>query len=338
MNEPELLQVLASLIAVSGFRVDSALLIHLYVTLKSSSLLILHGPAGSGKSAAVESLTRILVSNNPEQYQPMVGHAWWAERSGNVALLTEAQVRLNTGKIMLLRNQASLPQNANRLYFAYLNGISPAEISGFFSDMAFQIQHDRLMCLPAAHFATPVSYPSNLILLGTMNSSASHWLDDNYYSVGSAVEWQSETASPTPITLNPGEFAGAQAMFLQSRIRDVEAANNKLTAILGDTASTIQPLQQIADVLNRYELRLSSPPPDRALIYLANAWSKDGFGLYDQHHRDNLECALDRMIAGDILQPLVNNSVESPGLIEELQHMLKGRFPNVNYVLSRAAS
>jgi len=170
MNEQEIVARLLSTVTESDVRSDPNAIVNFYVALKSKPMAILIGPMNSGKITVVESLMRVLAGSETIQCQKMDGHAWWAAKSGNVALFTDAQTRFNTTKILSLVEEALQPENANRVFIACLTRISPAELFGFFSEVAFQVQHERLMRLPYAHLSEPMPYPPNLFLIGTMDT------------------------------------------------------------------------------------------------------------------------------------------------------------------------
>ncbi len=335
MNEPVLLKTIDSLMADSGFRVDFALLTHCYVMLKSKPLIVLCGPLGSGKSTFVHCLARILVNENPRQFQSMIGHAWWAGKTGNVALLTEAQTRLNTGKLMLLVDEARRPKNADRIYLACLNKISPAEASGFFSEVAFQIQHERLMRLPSYHFTEPVPYPRNLSVIGTMDGQWRNGIDDDFRQVGSVIMWQADPVQKSANPPAPVDVTGAQAVFLESRVDDPQVAEKKLASLAVDASSAIQSVSRITDLLFEDGNRFRPALLDRAVIYLANAWSNDGCGLFAEQRQDNLEMALDSLIARDLLQPALEQMSEPGSRISQLKAALDGGFAQGHHLLDK---
>jgi hypothetical protein len=116
----------------------------------------------------------------------MVGHAWWAGRSGDVGFFTQAQTRFNSAKILALVEEALQPENAQRVYIACLTRISPAEVISFFSEIALQLQHGQLIRLPGVHLTQPIPNPPHLLLIGTMDTTQSDWADANLLS-GEAV-------------------------------------------------------------------------------------------------------------------------------------------------------
>jgi hypothetical protein len=170
-------QIVARLLgaaASAGLAADPGAIIHFYVALKSKPLMLLAGPSQSGKIALVQCLATALTGGSSWRCQFMPGHAWWAGRSGNVGLFTEAQTRLNTGKILALIEEAQRPENTSRVFVACLTRISPAELEGFFAGTAFQLQRGELMQLPTTHLAEPIPFPPNLMLIGTHRRRRGH--------------------------------------------------------------------------------------------------------------------------------------------------------------------
>ncbi|MBI1877232.1 MAG: hypothetical protein HYR94_03185, partial [Chloroflexi bacterium] len=76
--------------ATAGVRAGPRLITHFYLTLQARRLVILAGSPQSGKIALVHSLAQVLTGGDPLQCQMMVGHAWWAGRSGDVGFFTQA--------------------------------------------------------------------------------------------------------------------------------------------------------------------------------------------------------------------------------------------------------
>lgn len=185
-NENDIITRLIQVAATAGVRADPRLITHFYLTLQARRLVILAGPPQSGKIALVHSLAQVLTGGDPLQCQMMVGHAWWAGRSGDVGFFTQAQTRFNSAKILAMVEEALQPENAQRVYIACLTRISPAEVISFFSEIALQLQHGQLIRLPGVHLTQPIPYPPNLFLIGTMDTTQSDWAESNSLS-GEAV-------------------------------------------------------------------------------------------------------------------------------------------------------
>jgi hypothetical protein len=94
-TEREIVARLIKATGEAGLSVDPISIVNFYVALKSEPLVILAGPAQSGKIVLVESLARILTDGDNLRCQTLIGHPRWAARSPNVALFTEAHTRLN---------------------------------------------------------------------------------------------------------------------------------------------------------------------------------------------------------------------------------------------------
>jgi hypothetical protein len=300
--DPEL-KIITHLIRVTaevGIQTDPVSIVNFYVALKSKPLAILTGIAQSGKVALVRILAQALIGDDPWRCQMMSGHAWWAGQTGNVALFTDIQTRLNSDKVLNLIEEAGRPENARRVYIACLACISPAELTGFFSELACQLQHGQIMQLPSIHLTEPIAYPSNLLLIGTMDTVRLECRDVNLLNKTTIIQWpavESELSAGRPTSVTPLDHDGE---FLLSCIRDESSARLKLLRILGN-ASSIRPMLQIADLLERYDAPLPDSVIGETVVYLANAWSKQGVGLFDRANSRNVAIAADLAIAQTIL-------------------------------------
>jgi hypothetical protein len=326
-REGEMVARLVRAVAQAGVRIDPAWIVNCYVALKSKPLMVLAGPERSGKALLVKNLTQVL-TQDIWRNQMMLGHAWWAERSGDKALFTEAQTRLNSCKIMALVEDASLRENRNRVFVGWLNRISPAELAGLFSELALQLQHKRLMQLPSFHLAEPIACPPNFFLLGTMDTPLMDRSNGDLLSQTTIIPWPAVEVRPQAggRTLGP-LIPDAERVFLHSCIRTEESAYERLQRLQGRGAQLMWPLYVIADLLRRHQVVLPESAMGEAMIYVANAWSAEGEGLFDSAPARNFTIATDLAITQSLLLRAGETIRESAALHAGLAGVLNARLP-----------
>lgn len=325
--ESQMVNRLIHAVARSGVKAAPASIVNCYVALKSKPLTILAGPERSGKMLVVKNLTQMLVQDIWRN-QVMLGHAWWADRTGNTALFTEAQTRLNSSKILAMIEEASHPENAGRVFVAWLERIGSDELAGFFSELSFQLQHERLMRLPSFHLTEPVPCPPNFLLLGTMDTASLEAPDENLLSETTLVPWREAEVKLPEVSCPLGPvIPGAERVFLHSRIRTEEAAFGKLHGIRGWQPSLMWPVWFVAELFEQHQVPLSGSVMAEVMIYIANAWSVEGEGLFDADPTRNLSTALDFAIAQMLLMRARTAIRGSAGLRRHLARVLNGRLP-----------
>ena len=327
--EQEIVTRLIEATGEAGLQVDPISIVNFYVALKSKPLAILAGPAQSGKIALVESWAHILFGGDCLRCQMMIGHPCWAARSPNVALFTEAHTRLNASKILALIEEAWEPENADKVFQACLTCITPAELLGFFSEVAFQLSHGEIMRLPSIHLTEPIPYPPNLFLIGTMDTARFDWWNADLLSMTTVIQWPAVEANPATNDYRTEAVTGGEAEFLRSCVRSKKLARRKLDQVLGWRLQPIQPLRRVRELLEKSLIRrLPLPIMDEMMIYLANSWSQAGVGLFDLQIRRNAMIALDLAIAQTLLPHLGEALSQSAALVERLGELLCGQFPH----------
>ncbi len=285
----------------AGVQADPISIMNFYVALKSKPLAILVGPAQGGKIALVQSLAHVLTAGSPLQCQMMGSRTQWDGRSGDAAFLAEVQTRLNADKILALIEEAWQPENAHQVFIGCLTRISPVELAGFFSEVAFQLRHGQIMRLPTVHLAEPIPYPPNLLLIGTIDAVSPHRSNDELLSQATIVHWPGVEVESARRRHPTRPFPGGGGLFLDSCVRNVWAAGLKLRRIQGWRSRTLRPLFQIEGLLKEQGVRFPHEVVDELVIYLANAWSGTGIGLFSRSTDRNLAIALDLAIAQTIL-------------------------------------
>ena len=305
--------------------VDPISIVNLYVSLKSKPMAILTGAAHSGKSEVVRSLAQFLADGDPIRSQMMNGHAWWAEKTRDVAFFIEAQTRFNTVKMLAVIEEAWQPENTNRVFVACLNHMSPAEVIGFFSEVAFQLRRGQITRLPRAHLTEPIPYPPNLFLIGTVDTTRFDWSDENLLSKTTLIQWPQGEMKPTAEP-DWGSIPLGETGFLNSLIRSETAARLKLHRILGSEQRSLRPLLLAERLLNEHKIRLPSSVRGEFLIYLANAWSKEGIGLFDQLTLNNYVIALDLAMV-QILLPRIDATVRDSSTLRGRLRDAMSQFP-----------
>ncbi|MCC7210147.1 MAG: hypothetical protein IT323_22780, partial [Anaerolineae bacterium] len=281
MAEQDAVSHLIQSSAKAGEKADPISIANLYVSLRSKPLAILTGPAHSGKSETIQGFAQTLTGGDAIRCQMMNGHPWWAETSGDVCFFVEAQTRFNSAKLLAVMEEAWQPENAKRVFVACLTHISPAELIGYFTDVAFQLRHNRIMRLPHVHLVQPVPFPRNLLLIGTMDTSRVDWSDEDLLSQTTIIQWR-ETEKR--LAVEPDQIISGlgESEFLGSLVRNEAAACRKLHHILGNEQQALRPFLEVVRLLSEQKIRIPGSVTGETLIYLANSWTKGGIGLFDR--------------------------------------------------------
>jgi len=308
-------------IGEGAITIDPHIMVNLYVSLKSKPLAILAGVPDSGKSESIRSFAAAMTKGDSIRCQLINGHAWWAEKTYDVSFFVEMQTRFNSMKLLAIIEEAWQPENRNRVFLVCMTHISPAEVLGFFSEVAYQLQHREIIRLPCVHLTEPIPYPPNLSLIGTLDTSQFDWIDEELLMKTTIIQWrvgemQTATVSDQQnIPLDEGEF-------LYSRVYKQETARRKLHCILGSDQSMLKPMFRVESLLNEHDIQLTEAVKEELLIYVANAWSKKGIGLFDPKISSNLTIAFDFALM-QILLPRIGSKIrDNPALRHELQIVL----------------
>jgi len=322
-REAELAAHLITRVRECGISEDHIPVINLYIALKSKPLVILVGPAESGKQALVQGISQILSGGGYDQYQDLTGHPWWANYKESQAALTELHTRLLTEKLFAILEEAMLPGNRSQIFMACLIHLSPAELLTFFREVAFQLQSGQIMRLGDVHLSAPIPYPSNLFLIGTMDVAKFRWWDDDFLAKATVIHWSGSKAS-SPV-LNG--FHSGESEFLRFRTCNRQAAYQKLFAIIRGQKNPVEIIFQIVNLLRQSDISLPVSIMDEIVIYLANAWTANGKGLFDLSVTTNLEIARDLAITQILLPRTSDRLNKTAGLTQQLRMVLGGEFP-----------
>ena len=117
-----------------GFSLPRVWTANFLVALKSKPLMILIGPPEAEKEALVEGFSKVLMGRDSYQYQPMLGHPWWASQTADVATFTQTQSRFNTLKLEIMIEEAGLPGGYTLLISA---GLAPVNYKSIFQKQPF---------------------------------------------------------------------------------------------------------------------------------------------------------------------------------------------------------
>jgi hypothetical protein len=324
-HEATLVASLSIAMAKAGFSISQVDLANFYVALKSKPLAILAGRANTGKTGLVQCLAQSLMGQDCLRIQMINGHPWWAEGCKDIANNTGLHERFVTEKMLSIIEEASQPENAQRVFISCLIQISPAELLSFFTDVAFQIQHGQLMRIGDAHLSEPIPFPSNLFIVGTMDTLNFDWWENDLLLSTTVIQWPHASVLLQPMP-NRGSLM-EEREFLQSCIRSRDSAYHKIIPILKEQRHPLFPLLQIEATLKQYASETIDRATDEVMIYLANSWSRLGNGLFHPSPARNLAIALDVAIAQILLPRAVDAIQGMETLRKQLGNAMKNRFP-----------
>ena len=332
-REVELVDRLAAAIAQSGFRADRVDVANFYVALKRRPMVILAGPARNGKVALVECLANLLAGGNGLQRQVVPGHAWYAGGSPVNTVLIGMHARMITEKLLFIIEEASQPENAQQVFVVGLTRISPAEMLSFFTEVAYQIQHNQIMRIGDAHLSTPVPFPPNLFLIGTMDTTDFDWWDEDLLSGATVIEWRANLVAPQAEAVSESQNLACE--LLRSSIRNTRRAYEKLLSVVVGSGQPLQTIMAVRGILQAHGLEFSPALLDEVILYLANAWSRERNGLFDPSTSRNLAIASDLALAQLVLPHNFKTIRSSESLQEKLYSVLDERLPRSCAFLKR---
>ena len=331
----ELIDQLVTTIAQAGVRADRIDVANFYVVLKHRPMVILTGAVGSGKAALLSCLANFLVSNSSLPRQIVSGHAWYAggSRGSASTVLIDMHTRMITEKLLFVLEEALQPENTQQVFIVGLTHISPAELNSFFTEVAFQLQHNELLRLGDTHLSSPIPFPPNLLLIGTMDTTKFDWWDEDLLSGATVIEWLADAVVPQAgIEGNLQNFGG---VFMRSSVRSSRKAYGKLLSVMADTRQPLQAIMLFRNIIQAYGFEFSPALFDEVILYLANAWSQQGNGLFNPSPSDNLAIASDLALAQLVLPQHLKLLRSSVSLQEKLYAVLDERLPRSRNFLER---
>lgn len=332
-RELELVDRLAAAVTEAGFRADRVNVANFYAALKHRPMAILVGPAGGGKAALVKCFADILAGNSGLQRQIAPGHAWYAGGRPASTVLVEMHARMLTEKVLFLMEEALQPENAHRVFVAAMTHISPAELLSFFTEVACQVPSGQLMRIGDTHLSAPVPFPSNLLLIGTMDSTDFDWWDEDLLYGATVIEWRADALAPRPSRTGQPQSLGGE--FLKSRLRNTRTAYRKLLANVLGLSEPLRTIMEVRTILQAHKLEFPSALLDEVIVFLGNAWSMQGNGLFDPSASRNLTVASDLALAQLVLPHNLKSIRSSEALQAELHAILDQPMPRSGAMLRR---
>ncbi len=307
---------------------DPFQVVNFYIALKSKPLLLLAGPGGTGKCELVNQIGYELTRGEATRFQMMNGHAWWAARSENLSELTRLQDRFIAEKAREIIFEACSPENLDRLYILFVQHISPAELLGYFSDLALQLRHGEIRRLLSVQFPHSLPFPPNLRLIGTIDIPLYSWFEDSdLLAQTTIIHWpQDKVIAPVPLHSRIARLFDNPSLDI-GYIGSANQAKRKLNQL----PAWREEVQPVLINLLGWLVKHGVPLPtrvimDEAFIYLANAFSNQGSGLFAADAGQNLWIALDFVLAQIVLPRAWGEMTRSAMLRGALKDQLDTNF------------
>ena len=263
----------------------------LYVALKSKPMALLYGPVRSGKLDAARAIASHLAGPGSSRIQEMVGHAWWASGLEGGAVFTGAQERLNREKILALMEEAGRDRSAGAVYVALLSRISPAEWNDL-ATLAFHLDRGYVPGGIDHRALRRLRVSPRFLLIATADAPAPPPWDVHLLRKTSLLPWTTrhrlEGYPPTPESLCVVE----QKSFLETAIRAPRSALRRLRSLTEWQDGMLKPLLSMARAMNLQGVPDTNRAANEAVVYMANAWTRDGDGLFAPSFHDNLRLAI----------------------------------------------
>ncbi len=293
-----------------------------WVALKSKPMVIVYGPKGRGKDTILISIARAFCDDQTGQLQQFQGHPWWATKGSNMGLLTRAQQRLTSYRLRFFLEEASLAQGDAALFFAVFSKISRAELSYLFIPLPGKTIYGHFLRFPSDLVDDWVPFPQNLYLLASIDHEKP-WMDVDVARNASLLcdhvgLTQKKSVKPKHTPITPIQL---QAILYACRRFDPEDAwANVPTRERG--FDPLRPIRECLALLNRHKVRIRMDLIRDAYLYIGNAWSVTGQGLFEEDPSSNANSAFGFWLKNSALPQLSLAIHRNPDLLSSLHQML----------------
>lgn len=306
-----------------GISHDAA--VGIWVALKSKPAIVLCGPDGSGKKTFTLSVAKTIVGDTDGRLLQFQGHPWWATNGKNPGLFTRAQQQLTTYRLRAFLDEAVTAQTSANLFFAVFHKISRAELSSFLLPMPAHFPSGGLIRLPSDLADETTLLPGNVYLLATMDTGV-QWSDPEgnrnvcvLFNLKTSLAKKPESIRGAPLTPT-----NLQPVLHASRRFDPKLAW-KNVPIYQSGLDPLQPIRETYALLRRHGIRSHIDWIRDAYLYLGNAWSVTGRGLYAEDPGMNLNRAYLFWLQQAVMPALSRHILKDPDLGPALFRLLSRR-------------
>lgn len=188
------------------------------------------------------------------------------------------------------------------------------------------------------NFFTTVPFPDNLCFIGTLDAHQFQWYSDDLLSQTTIIHWpDTEDALSAHYEYAPLDTdISPEGEFLHSRIRTEQSAYSKLQLITSDQQRALLPLIEVERAIMSHGIEFSMRSvTNEVIVYLANAWTEGGRGLFAPSPQRNLKIALDLAISQIVFPRGWKVLSRSVTLREALRSILNDQYKNSLNFLDR---
>ncbi|MGB3715357.1 MAG: hypothetical protein WA996_13085, partial [Candidatus Promineifilaceae bacterium] len=230
--------------------------------------------------------------------------------------------------------EAARPENARRLFIAVLTQISPAELVRYFAMPGLRFWPEHLLHQGSGLVTELIPYPPNFRLLGTMDTARFKWQDKDIHTHTAVLQWSGISVKSNNQSSEPLSTVNHEEVFLRACVRSTGIAYAKLYRILQELNQPFLPLMQVLDLLRKYDVIPPRPVIEQTIVFLANAWTTNGVGLFDDSPRGNLNTALDLAMAQYVLSWMEATHQRPQVLRQHLRQLLEVQFDHASDALN----
>jgi hypothetical protein len=284
VTEQELLDHISRVFAAAGTPVSRLLLANYYVSLKTNPFVVLAGPPGIGKVNFVATFAEALLGRDSGQYAVIPAGAAWTGDTGERGYFRAVLERFTSLRFLDLLQDAAAPSGAGKAFLVCFSGLRPEEFSYYFGTLlGVDADGRKRLTLPGVPLEQAPVIPANLSITATV-----HCGDDggalsaevlrhagllHFRSPLRRAATRHTPAGPPPV--------GYQRIWLRASTRDTAATEARLHALLGPEVGRLRASPELARLLWRGGIVLSSRTLRELAAFVAGSFDELGRGLFD---------------------------------------------------------
>jgi hypothetical protein len=308
VTEQELLEHITRVFAAAGTPVSRLLLANYYVSLKTNPFVALAGPPGIGKANFVATFAEALLGRDSGQYALIPAGAAWTGDTGERGYFRTVLERFTSLRFLDLLQDAAAPSGAGKAFLVCFSGLRPEEFSYYFGTL-LRVDADgrKRLTLPGVPLEQAPVLPANLSITATVHSGDyGGALSAEVLRNAGLMHFRSPlrrgTTRRTPAAPPP---VGYQRIWLRASARDAAAAEARLHALIGAEVGRLRPSPELARLLWRGGIVLSSRTLRELTLFVAGSFDELGRGLFDPADPlNNARVAYDAQVVQRVLWKL----------------------------------